>query len=140
MFNLPSLLSCCSCFHLIVLNEAKDIHFAPLSSIRFENFVEHKCHYLEVSKYSETRVQEFDDCALECLKMSSCISLNFASSRDQENRFWCQLLLSDLFNNSENFRENATSHHFCKWVSLQVYIDFTEIMRIFGTMHDSITV
>ena len=118
MFTFPSLLSCHLCFHLIVLNEAKDIHFGPHSSIRFENFVEHKCHYLEVSKSSETRVQEFDDCAMECLKNSSCISLNTASSRDQENSFWCELLLSDMFNNSENFKVNATSHHFSKWVSL----------------------
>ena len=119
MFTFPaSLLSCYLCLHLIVLDDAKDIHFAPDSSIRFENFVEHKFRYLEVSRYSEARVQEFDDCAMECLKNSSCVALNTASSRDQENTFWCELLLSDMFNNSENFRENTTSHHFSNWVSL----------------------
>ena len=127
MFTVPSLLSCCIYFHLIVFDEAKDIHFAPHSSIRFDNFVKHRCRYLAVSKYSETRVQEFDDCALECLETSSCISLNTASSRDQENRFWCELLLSDMFNNSEKLRDNATSHHFSKWVSLY-NIDITDIM------------
>ena len=138
MFTVKSLLSCCLSFQLIFLNEAKDIHFSPHSSIRFANFVEHKCRYLEVSKYLETRVQEFDDCAVECLETSSCISLNTASSRDQENRFWCELLLSDMFNNSENFRDNATSHHFSKWVSL-CNIVITDIMiRSFGNISISI--
>ena len=136
----PSLLSCWLFFHLIVLNEAKEIHSTPHSSIRFDNFVEHKCRYLEASKYLETRVQEFDDCAVECLKTSSCISLNTASSRDQENRFWCELLLSDMFNNSKNFRDNATSHHFSKWVSLH-NIDITDIMiRSFGNITININI
>lgn len=78
------------------------------------------------------RVQKVDDCAMECLKTSSCISLNTASFKDQESTFWCELLLSDMFNNSQNFKENATSHNFSKWVSLSVYIDFAEITRIFG--------
>ena len=140
MFTVPILLSCCICFHLIVFDEAKDIHFAPHSSIRFDNFVEHRFRYLEVSKYSATRVQEFDDCAVECLETSGCISLNTASSRDQENRFWCELLLSDMFNNSENFRDNATSHHFSKWVSLY-NIDVTDIkIRSFDDIMISINV
>ena len=74
------------------------------------------------------------------LETSSCVSLNTASSRDQENRFWCELLLSDMFNNSENFRDNATSHHFSKWVSLY-NIDVTDIkIRSFDDTMISINV
>ncbi|KAL9974664.1 hypothetical protein ACROYT_G011727 [Oculina patagonica] len=52
---------------------------------------------------------------MECLKTSPCISLNMASSPDDGETFWCELLLTDMLNNSQSFNENATSHHFSKW-------------------------
>ncbi|KAL9974658.1 hypothetical protein ACROYT_G011721 [Oculina patagonica] len=100
----------------MVVFEARELHFETgHSSIQFDNFVEHKSRYLAVSKHSETRVREFADCAMECLDNSSCLSFNMASSKDEGELFWCELLLADMFNNSQNFKENATSHHFSKW-------------------------
>lgn len=118
MFTFPSFLKSCFCFHLIALNEAREIHFEAHSSFRFDNFAEHKSRYLEVPKHSEVRVLEFVDCAMKCLTAPRCISLNMASSKDGEEKFWCELLLDDMFNNSQSFNENSTSHHFSKWVSL----------------------
>ena len=109
---------CCFYFHLITLSEAREIHFGAHSSFRFTNFMEHKSHYLDGSRHSEIRVLEFVDCAMKCLTTSPCISLNMASSKDGEEMFWCQLLLADMFNNSQNFNENSTSLHLSKWVSL----------------------
>ena len=103
--------------HLIVLDDAREIHFHHDSSMRFASFVEHKSRYLQVSKHSETRAREFTDCAMQCLTTPSCISLNMGSSKDQRETFWCELLLDDMFNNTQNFKENATSRHFSKWVS-----------------------
>ncbi|XP_078364867.1 lactadherin-like isoform X2 [Oculina patagonica] len=114
MVTFLNVLNCCLCFHFIVL-DAKELHFEAHSSILFDNFVEHKSRYLDVSKHSETRVREFADCAMDCLECSSCVSVNMASSPDDGEMFWCELLLADMFNNSQNFNKNATSHHFSKW-------------------------
>ncbi|KAL9974659.1 hypothetical protein ACROYT_G011722 [Oculina patagonica] len=54
---------------------------------------------------------------MDCLECSSCVSVNMASSPDDGEMFWCELLLADMFNNSQNFNKNATSHHFSKWSS-----------------------
>lgn len=109
-------LNCYLYLHLIVLDDAREIHFQHDSSIRFANFVEHKSRYLEVFKLSDARVRKFTDCAMECLT-TPCISLNMASSKDEIGMFWCELLLDDIFNNTQNFKENTTSRHFSKWVS-----------------------
>ena len=113
-------LKCLNCwlyFHCIVFYEAREIHFEANSSIQFDNFVEHKSRYLDVSKHLEIRVLDFDDCATQFMECSSCLSLNMASSKDDGEMFWCELLLADMFNNSKNFNENSTAHHFSKWVS-----------------------
>jgi len=118
--DMSSFLNSLNCYlflHLIVLGDAKEIRFQHDSSMRFANFVEHKYRSLEVSKLSNTSVREFTHCAMECLSTPSCISLNIATSTDQRGTFWCELLLDDMFNNTQNFKENATSRHFSKWVS-----------------------
>lgn len=82
------------------------------------SFVKHKWHYLEASKLMVLNVSDFADCAMECLKLfPTCLSLNMASSPDEEKIFWCELLLGDVYNNSVNLRENALSHHYSKLVS-----------------------
>lgn len=118
MLTFLNFLTCCLCFRLIILNDAaREIEINSHSSFRFVNFVEHKFRYLEASKHAEVKVREFADCAMKCLGTSACISLNMASSPDDGETFWCELMLADMFNNSQNFKENATSHHFSQWVS-----------------------
>lgn len=120
MFTFLNFIKCCICFLFVVLVGAREIHFEAHSSFRFDNFEKHKCRYLQVSKHSETRVREFADCAMKCLTTPPCISLNMASSPDGGQMFWCELLFSDKFNNSLSYKENATSHHFSRWVSFTI--------------------
>jgi len=117
MSNFLNFLSCYLFFHLIIVDDAREIHFQHDSSMRFANFVEHRSRYLQVPRLSETRVREFNVCAMECFTTPSCISVNMATSKDQTRKFWCELMLDDMFNNTQNFKENATSRHFSKWVS-----------------------
>lgn len=57
--------------------------------------------------------------------------------RDMENRFWCELLFFDIFNNLENFRDNVILYYFVKWVSLyNIVIDI--MIRSFGNILISI--
>ena len=107
------------CLWLIVLSDGtREIPLKSDSSLRFVNFKEYKFHYLEVPKSIKTqRVRQIFECGMECLENSDCISLNVAAFQDQEGRFWCELLLANMINNSECLRQNASSHHFAKWVS-----------------------
>ena len=107
-------------FRFAFLSEAKEIQVDSDSSVQFDNFVEHRFHYLEVPNKTETKISEFVDCAMECLKSSKCLSLNMAAASDNEKILWCELLFADMFNNPQGLRENATSHHFSKWVSLKI--------------------
>jgi len=117
MLSLLNFLKVSLCLHFAFFSEAKEVQIDFDTSIQFDNFVEHKFHYLEVPNKTNTKVREFADCAIECLTSSACLSLNMASASDDEGMFWCELLFADIFNSSHNFRENTTSNHFSKWVS-----------------------
>ena len=117
MLSLLNFLKVSLCLHFAFFSEAKEVQIDFDTSIQFDNFLEHKFHYLEVPNQTNTKVREFADCAIECLTSSACLSLNMASTSDDEGMFWCELLFADIFNSSHNFRENTTSNHFFKWVS-----------------------
>ena len=119
MFTLFSFLARCFYLHQFVFNaEAVEFHFDPVTSGRYSNFVKHKARFLEVRRYASTTVPEFIDCAMRCLMASpACVSLNIASEFDGDGMFWCELLLGDIYNNTQSLKENSTSHHFSKWVS-----------------------
>ena len=103
------------CFYFGILGEAIEVNIDAFTSARMSSFVKHKWHYLEASKLMVLNASDFADCAMECLKLfPTCLSLNMASSPDEEKIFWCELLLGDLYNNSVNLRENALCHQYSK--------------------------
>ena len=120
MLPLLNFLKVSLCLHFALFDEAKEVEIDSDTSIQFDNFVEHKFHYLEVPNKTNTKVLEFADCAMECLTSSACFSLNMASASDEEGMFWCELLFADIFNSSYDFRENRTSNHFSKWVGTKL--------------------
>ena len=96
----------------------KEIQLQSHSTFRFVNFEEYKFRYLEVPTRTQApRVWKEIDCAVKCFKTSSCISVNMASAESEDGSFWCELLFEDMFNNSQNFKQNSSSHHITKWVS-----------------------
>ena len=118
MLRLSILLNGCLCLYFGFFAEAIEVQIDAFTSARMFSFVEHKWYYLEASKQMVFNVSEFADCAMKCLTgVPACLSLNAASSPDEEGVFWCELLLSDMYNNSVNLRENAMSHHYSKSVS-----------------------
>ena len=119
MFALLIFLHGCLCFHFVSLGEAREFHINSFSSARIYSFVKHEFHYLEASKQTTFLVSEVVDCAMKCLMAgTTCLSLNMASLPDKEDFYWCELLVSDMYNNSQNFRENATTDHYSKLVSV----------------------
>lgn len=118
MLRLSILLNGCLCLYFGFFAEAIEVQIDAFTSARMFSFVEHKWNYLEASKQMVFNVSEFADCAMKCLTaVPACLSLNAASSPDEEGVFWCELLLNDMYNNSVNLRENAMSHHYSKSVS-----------------------
>lgn len=119
MFTLVNFLVCCFCLYRSIFDaEAVEFHFDSVTSSRYSSFVKHEARFLEVPRYASTKVSEFADCAMRCLmSFPACVSLNMAPEPDEKGMFWCELLLADMYNNSQNLKENLTSHHFSKWVS-----------------------
>ncbi|XP_068682489.1 uncharacterized protein [Montipora foliosa] len=75
-------------------------------------FVRDDSHYLNVSRVGTHTVADVFDCTFECLSHPSCLSFNLAASRGADGKLWCELLSSDRYRDPDEFRINATSHHF----------------------------
>ena len=52
------------------------------------------------------------DCTLECLSNPFCFSVNLAAFKGAHGKLWCELLSSDKFRNSTEYKGNKSSHHF----------------------------
>ena len=80
--------------------------------VAYANFALHKFRYLNVTPLASASVKELRECGKLCVDHSSCFSTNLAAFRDQNGKMICELLLSEKFNNSNEYIENATFHHF----------------------------
>ena len=97
-------------------------HSGPSSTVRFINFVKHSFHYLNASRISNKLFAiNSDECGFECVQASTCVSVNMASSSDDNKLFWCEILASDKYISSKSFQQNATSHHFSIMVSREYF-------------------
>ena len=86
--------------------------------IRYVNFVEDKFSYLNITALSGGNfVDNMPECSFACLDTPSCFSFNLAAIQDVNNRFPCELLPSDKYNNSDKFVHSYTFHHFSIAVS-----------------------
>ena len=68
-------------FRFAFLSGAKEIQLDSGSSVQFDNFVEHKFHYLEVPNKTETKISEFVDCAMECLNKRAHLAWSYDGER-----------------------------------------------------------
>ena len=80
--------------------------------VAYANFALHKFRYLNVTPLVSASVKELRECGKLCVDHSLCFSTNLAAFRDQNGKMICELLPSDKFNNSNEYIENATFHHF----------------------------
>ena len=84
----------------------------PGYGVAFANFIAHKFHYLDTSPLLTESVNELRECARLCVDHFSCFSFNGALVRDFKEKFLCQLLSSDKYNNSSHFVASQKFHHF----------------------------
>ena len=75
-------------------------------------FIKHEFQYLNVSLVGTVAVSDVFDCTLECLSNPFCFSVNLAAFKRAHGILWCELLSSDKFRNSTEYKGNKSSHHF----------------------------
>ncbi|XP_015751618.1 PREDICTED: protein crumbs-like isoform X4 [Acropora digitifera] len=85
----------------------------PNDGIRYVNFVEDKFFYLNITALrGEDFVDNMPECSFACLDTPSCFSFNLGAVPDVNDRFPCELLPSDKYNNSDKFVHSRIFHHF----------------------------
>ncbi|XP_027051404.1 neurogenic locus notch homolog protein 2-like [Pocillopora damicornis] len=75
-------------------------------------FIKHEFHHLNVPLVGTVAVSDVFDCTLECLSNPLCYSVNLAAFKGTHGKLWCELLSSDKFRNSTEYKGNKSSHHF----------------------------
>ena len=81
-------------------------------SFRQRLYLRNEFHYLNVPGVGTVMTEDDFACTFKCLSNPLCFSINLASSKGTDGKFWCELLSSDKYNNSEAFRRNMSSHHY----------------------------
>ena len=85
--------------------------------LSYANFKEDKFSYLNIAALGGVLVDQMPECSLTCLETPPCFSFNVKAFRNIDNKFLCQLLPSDMYNNTEKFSHSNTFHHFSIMVS-----------------------
>ena len=96
----------------VYIDGSKALKRDAAEGVAYANFALHKFRYLNVTPLASASVKELRECGKLCVDHSSCFSTNLAAFRDQNGKMICELLPSDKFNNSNEYIENATFHHF----------------------------
>lgn len=81
-------------------------------TVKQRQFLKDEFHYLNVTRVGTSIVYDIFDCIFECLSNPSCFSFNFAASKGEGGKLWCDLLSSDKYSDFREYNENMTSHHF----------------------------
>ena len=86
--------------------------------VGYVNLAKDEFSYLKITALNgRDFVDNMPECSLACLDTPSCFSINVGATRDVNNRFRCELLPSDKYNNSDKFVSSYNFHHFSIAVS-----------------------
>ena len=89
----------------------------PNRGVSYVNFVEEKFSYLNITALGGDFVDNMPECSFACLDIPSCFSFNLGTTPEANNRFRCELLPSDKYNNSDKLVRSLIFHHFSIAVS-----------------------
>ena len=81
-------------------------------SFRQRRYLRSDFHYLNVPHVGTITAYDDFDCAFKCLSNPMCFSVNLASSKGTSGKLWCELLSSDKYSSSEEYKANMSSHHY----------------------------
>jgi len=84
----------------------------------YAKFKAHKFSLLNITNIGSDYVLKGSECGLACINIPSCFSFNLAAFSDINNgKILCELLPSDIYNNSKNFVASQLYHHYSITVS-----------------------
>ena len=89
----------------------------PNRGVSYVKFVEEKFSYLNITALGGDFVDNMPECSFACLDIPSCFSFNLGTTPEANDRFRCELLPSDKYNNSDKFEQSLIFHHFSIAVS-----------------------
>jgi len=110
-------------FIFISINQVIDVGGKPLSrgtdrGMAYAKFKAHKFSLLNISNIGSDYVLKGSECGLACVNIPSCFSFNLAAFADIINgNILCELLPSDIYNNSKKLVASQFHHHYSIEVS-----------------------
>lgn len=111
-------------FHILVAivssgeaSNVNDERIKPLSrgtgeGFAYANFKPQKFSYLNVTSIGSDYVLEDSECGFVCANTPSCFSFNLGVFSAFMGKVLCELLPSDVFNNSDKFVYSQSHHHY----------------------------
>ena len=90
--------------------------------VAFARFKAHKLSHLNITALGADYVHSSKDCGLACINTLSCFSFNLAAVVDMNSKILCELLPSDIHNNSDKLVANHLFHHFSIWVRICILL------------------
>jgi len=94
------------------VQKAKSLRRDPEKGVFYAHFKSHQHHRLDISPIKRTTFSNRQECAQECAHTKSCFSFNLASKTDSHGKLTCELLPSDLYDESDKFGAHANFNHF----------------------------
>ena len=92
---------------------AKTLNRGTDRGMAYANFNAHKFTYLNVTSIGVDHVHKDSECGLACVNMPSCFSFNLGAISDiNKEEILCELLPSDMYNNSEELVHSKLFHHY----------------------------
>ena len=87
------------------------------NGMAYAKFKAHKFSYLNITSIGSDYVLKGSECGLACVNIPSCFSFNLAAFYDVNRKILCELLPSDIYNNSKKFVSSQFHHHYSITVS-----------------------
>ena len=100
-----------------IVSGAKNYKKNTGQGLSYANFVRDPFHYLNATKVGSSLVTKASACNLACVDNPSCVSFNVAAEPDIYGHLLCELLATDKYNSSDQFKENPDFHYYSVHVS-----------------------
>ena len=90
-----------------------------MSGVAYANFMSHTFSYLNITGIASNYVMNGGECGFACVNTPSCFSFNLVLIQDIVGKVLCELLPSDMYNNSDKFVYSSSRHHYSIRVSVR---------------------
>ena len=82
------------------------------SEFSFANFVKNPFSKLTSPILASLKLSTLDKCTFECFVNKECSSINFATVSEGDDKYECELLNADMFQQADKFGASRDFHHY----------------------------